>query len=158
MEVAYEKIISTCLVLGICTVAAIPVFANTGEKNEPTMPTLDGVENEALDPIMRYVPCSGGGKHEMYGRGGCTGYRGSASGSHTVLFEGGMTTQCRKCMQVLATEENPYWHPSRLGWYTMVTSWGDDIGTGYHHIYANDWTYNSDWASDEFFRSFSFYQ
>lgn len=122
------------------------------------MTTLDGVENEALDQIMRYVPCSGGGKHEMYGRGGCTGYRGSASGSHTVLFEGGMTTQCRKCMQVLATEENPYWHPSRLGWYTMVTSWGDDIGTGYHHIYANDWTYNSDWASDEFLRSFSFYQ
>ena len=27
-----KKIISTCLVLGICTVAAIPVFANTGEK------------------------------------------------------------------------------------------------------------------------------
>lgn len=99
-----------------------------------------------------------GGKHEMYGRGACTGYKGSASGKHSVLFKGGLTTQCSKCMQVLVTEQNPYWNPPYLGWYTMVYGYNTNIGTGYHHIYANDWTYNSNWATDPFFRSFSFFK
>ncbi|MBO8463023.1 MAG: hypothetical protein IAC13_03725 [Firmicutes bacterium] len=145
-----RKLLAMMLMAIVCVTNIIPISAS----NE--IVTLDGVENIALDRALRYVPCSGGGKHTMYGRGPCYGYNGPANGDNTLLFKGGLVTQCSKCQQVLATEQNPYWKPSYLGWYTMVSGVYTDIGTGLHRVYADDWTYNSNWVSDKFFRSFEF--
>ena len=153
-----KKLFISLFSIVACLCNSFPVFADASLSNNEEITTLNGIESKALDELLRYVPCSGGGKHSMYGRGPCTGYKGSASGNNSVLFEGGIVTQCSKCQQVLATEQNPYWNPTYLGWYTMVSGWHTDIGTGLHKVYANDWTYNSNWASDEFFRSFNFYK
>lgn len=145
----------------LCLLNVLPVSAHeidkTNQKDESNIVTLNGIPNPGLNAALRYIPCSGGGQHTMYGRGGCSGYRGSANGPNKFLFKGGEVTQCSKCLMVLATQYNPYWHPTSLGWYTTVGSFNTNVGTGYHYIYSDYWTYNESWASDPFFRSFSFY-
>lgn len=50
-----KKILAILLTSVMCFSTAVPVFANT------EVTTLDNIENQFLDEILRYVPCTGGG-------------------------------------------------------------------------------------------------
>lgn len=141
-----KKILSVGLSVAVCVVLSFFSVSASG----------NALSTKGISE--RYSPCSGGGKHAMYGRGSVTAFRGSAAGKNTRLFNGGTITQCVKCLQVLATEQNPYWKPRYLGWYTMHNGYNTDIGTGHHSIYSNNYWYNSNWAQDKFFRSFDFFR
>lgn len=151
-----KKLLTTLFAAAIVVANISPVSAaEIVTETEDGMVTLNGVENKALDDLLRYTPCPGGGKHTMYGRGIAIAHKGSASENPPVFFKG-QATQCTKCWTVLATEINPYAHPLYLGWYTMVGGFNQDIGNLPHHIYSDQYWYNDDFLNDEFFRSFDF--
>lgn len=164
-----KLLVSLSLTLSIILSSIIPVFANDIEQysnediniiDKTQMTTLDGKPNKTLDDMLRYIPCSGGGKHKMVGKGPCRGYNGSEKDDPPVLFNGGLVTQCTQCKQALATQISPYYNnrnPLMVGWYTMVTPPDyRDLPVTFHYVFANDWTYNSNFRGDRFFDSFEF--
>lgn len=155
-----KSMLSFMLILALSILGSVSAFAESPKVDiihDVISNVNDETQSDIYDEMLRYAACSGGGKHTMYGKGACTGWDGPMGGANTtVKFTGGQVTQCSKCKQVLATQMSPYWPVSYLGWYTMVSSGGVDLGTGYRHVYANDWSYNSSLANDAFFKSFEF--
>lgn len=76
---------------------------------------LDGINiNSELSEIeLMYVPCPGGGKHYMIGKGS-----GRVVNSKGVTILRGQAAQCTKCLTVIVSEFNPF-HPAtkKLGKY-----------------------------------------
>ncbi|MGG3855101.1 hypothetical protein ABET36_11990 [Caldifermentibacillus hisashii] len=83
------------------------------KSNDSVEVNVSDVDKDSSDVSIQYIPCPGGGKHNMVPRGYGYVY---VNGKEVVSR--GQTSQCTKCNTVIISQYNPFFiTTNKLGYY-----------------------------------------
>lgn len=111
-----KKIITILLTFLLILIPCFPVYAD--DSNFSVIEDTHETNNDIITFKESYCEKSPSGRHEAYARGWAKLYRGSASGSNTLVFNGGSTWQCPYCYQAILTSNDYIPDGISIGYYS----------------------------------------